>query len=197
MTGRLLFFMIAGLVTLQIAGEALARMQLGRIDHETTANIGLIQGGAATNIIAPDVVLHGEARSRDMAKLDAQTQHMVRCFEEAAARHVVDVEGQVRIARAEAHIERAYEAMSVPDGAPIVRLVQQAAQNVSWPTEIKAMGGACDANVFNGKGITVAAMGTGMRDIHTKQEWLNLDDMAGTARIVLELLHLHAQGSPS
>ena len=184
-----------GINAIKVAGEALAQMRLGRIDEETTANIGLISGGAATNIVAPEVVLHGEARSRDLAKLEAQTRHMVQCLEAAAARHGVELEGKIIRARAEAVIEKAYDAMDLPDSAPIVRLVQQAGRTVGRDIPTKPMGGACDANVFNGKGISVANLGTGMRDIHTKQEWLDTADMADTARIVLEMLRLHAQGS--
>lgn len=186
----------AGLNAIKIAGEALAAMRLGRIDDETTANIGLISGGAATNIVASDVVLHGEARSRDLAKLEAQTRHMVQCLEDAAARYSVELDGKKVQARAEAVIEKAYDAMNLDDGAPIVRLVLQAGKNVGRDIPTKPMGGACDANVFNGKGISVANLGTGMRDIHTKQEWLDVNDMADCARVVLEMLRLHAVASP-
>jgi len=186
----------AGLNAIQIAGEALARMKLGRIDDETTANIGLIQGGAATNIVAPEVVLKGEARSRNLQKLERQTLHMVQCFQEAAARYSMELDGRAVQARAEALVERAYEKMDLPDSAPIVRLVQQAGRNTGRVIPTKPMGGACDANVFNGKGISVANLGTGMRDIHTKNEWLDVNDMADCARIVLETLRLHAAGTP-
>ena len=61
-------------------------MRLGRIDAETTANLGKIHGGRAGNIIPDEVVLHGEARSHDPKKLDAQCAHMRECFEEAGVR---------------------------------------------------------------------------------------------------------------
>lgn len=183
-----------GLSAIKIASEAIANMRLGRIDEETTANIGIIRGGAATNIIPEHVVVQGEARSRNLEKLALQTQHMVNCFEEAAARHRVELDTQVVLGRVETDIEKAYDAMDVADDAPIVRLAQAAGQNLKLPVPLAAMGGACDANVFNGKGISVANMGTGMQEIHSTNEWIDLESMNTTAKVVLELLRLHADG---
>ena len=95
-----------GISAIKIAAEAIAAMKLGRIDDETTANIGVIEGGAATNIIPNRVVLRGEARSHDDAKLDAQTDHMRACLREAAARYSVVVDGEVVRARVDEHVTR-------------------------------------------------------------------------------------------
>src|SRR5215211_5845698 len=83
-----------GISAIRIASEAISAMKLGRIDHETTANIGVIHGGAATNIIPNLVTLWGEARSLSEEKLEAQCDHMVQCFKDAAAHHEVTVEGK-------------------------------------------------------------------------------------------------------
>ncbi|MDH3454784.1 MAG: M20/M25/M40 family metallo-hydrolase, partial [Desulfuromonadales bacterium] len=71
-----------GISAIQTAALALGRMQLGRIDYETTANIGRIEGGVASNIVPQKVLLEGEARSHDPHKLREQTEHMLACFEE-------------------------------------------------------------------------------------------------------------------
>ncbi|NIQ97639.1 MAG: peptidase dimerization domain-containing protein, partial [Desulfuromonadales bacterium] len=73
-----------GLSAIEVAARAVARMRLGRIDEETTANIGRITGGQACNIVPKTVVMEGEARSHDAAKLATQTRHMLNCVEEAA-----------------------------------------------------------------------------------------------------------------
>src|SRR3954466_6541515 len=80
-----------GISAIKIAAEAISAMKLGRIDEETTANIGVIQGGEATNIITNFVLLRGEARSLDDSKLEAQSAHMVKCLEDAAAKYEVTV----------------------------------------------------------------------------------------------------------
>jgi tripeptide aminopeptidase len=78
-----------GISAIRIAADAIHHMKLGRIDEETTANIGVIEGGKATNIITNLVTLRGEARSLDDAKLEAQTSHMVKTLQDAAAKHEV------------------------------------------------------------------------------------------------------------
>ena len=183
-----------GISAIQVAAEAIARMKLGRIDDETTANIGLIEGGMAVNIVPNSVLLKGEARSHSAEKLDRQTEHMRLCLEQAAAGHAVEVSGRRFHATIEAKIERDYDRMEVPDGAPIVRLVQAAARNLGVELKTLATGGGCDANVLNQKGLEVANLSTGMRDIHTVKEWLNLQDLYLSARMVLEVVTLNAAG---
>src|SRR5437588_3991 len=81
-----------GISAIKIAAEAIASMKLGRVDEETTANIGVIQGGEATNIITNFVLLKGEARSLDDAKLEEQTRHMLKCLQDAAPKYHGTVE---------------------------------------------------------------------------------------------------------
>ena len=82
--------------------------------------------------------------------------------------------------------------MNVSNEAPIVKLVHSAGRNLGMQVQTLATGGGCDANVFNKKGIEVANLSTGMRDIHTVKEWLDLKDLYRSARIVLEIVRLNA-----
>src|SRR6185295_11241134 len=95
-----------GINAIQVAAEGVAAMRLGRIDAETTANIGTIHGGAATNIVPNTVHLHGEARSHDDAKLEAQCAAMQRSLEDAAARHSVKRGDETVRASVESRISR-------------------------------------------------------------------------------------------
>ena len=81
-----------GVSAILVAARAIARMKLGRIDPETTANVGIIAGGTATNIIPAACYLKCEARSRNQAKLDKQREHMIACFREEAAAAGITVE---------------------------------------------------------------------------------------------------------
>lgn len=181
-----------GINAIQVAAEGIAKMNLGRIDAETTANIGLIQGGMAVNIVPNSVVLKGEARSHSTEKLDQQTQHMLRCFEEAASRHAVELNGKRFQASVEARVERDYDRMDVPVSSAIVGLVREAARNLGVELKTLATGGGCDANVLNQKGLQVANLSTGMREIHTVKEWIDLKDLNLSAEIVLEIVRLNA-----
>lgn len=181
-----------GVSAIKVAAEGIARMKLGRIDEETTANIGLIEGGMAVNIVPNAVTLRGEARSHNEDKLERQTQHMLSCLQEAAAEYEQDIDGRQFHPSVEAKIERDYDRMHVSDNAAIVRLVRQAAQNLSFKVKTTATGGGCDANVFNQKGLEVANLSTGMREIHTVNEWLDLKDLYMSAQVVLEIVRLNA-----
>jgi tripeptide aminopeptidase len=182
-----------GISAIRVAAEAIASMKLGRIDFETTANVGIVQGGNATNTVPARVMLKAEARSHDEAKLEAQTEHMRKAFHDAAARHSVVVDGKSVTARVEEDIERDYDRMNVPDDSTIVQLVVRAANNLNQTVKTLATGGGCDANVFNRRGLEVANLGTGMQAIHTVKEWLNVQDMYRSADIVLEIIKLNAQ----
>lgn len=183
-----------GLSAIKIASEAIAAMRLGRVDDETTANLGLIQGGRALNIVPNEVVVRGECRSRDNAKLERQVQHMVQCFESAVERASVTLEGHRFNASLEYSVRTEYEAMNLPDDTPIVRKVIEAARRAGRVVKPEATGGACDANILNRRGLVVANLGTGMRDIHTVREWLDVNDMVSTAEVTLELIRLQAGG---
>ncbi len=183
-----------GISAIKVASEAIAAMRLGRIDDETTANLGLIQGGRARNIIPNEVTVRGEARSRDAAKLKAQTDHMIECFRQAVARASVTIDGKTHHAELEYVAEPEYAAMNVSDDAPIVKKVVEAARRVGRVVKPEAMGGGCDANILNQRGLVVANLGTGMRDIHTVREWLDVNDMIATAEVTLELVKLQASG---
>jgi tripeptide aminopeptidase len=183
-----------GINAIKVAADGIAQMRLGRIDHETTANIGVIEGGMAVNIVPNQVILRGEARSHSQEKLDRQTEHMKHCLEEAAARYALEFDGKRHLARIEAKIERDYDRMDVPESAAIVQLVHAAAKNLHLEVKTLATGGGCDANVLNQKGLVVANLSTGMREIHTVNEWLDLKDLNLSAQIVLEIVRLNAAG---
>jgi tripeptide aminopeptidase len=175
-----------GVSAIAVAADAISRMRLGRLDSDTTANLGLISGGRAVNIVPDEVRVRGEARSHDPARLAAQTAHMQACFEEAAARHPG--------ARAEVTVRSEYEPMVVADDAPIMRLVTAAAARVGRTIASAGMGGGCDANILNQRGFEVVNLGTGMREIHTTAEWLKVSDMVAAAEVTLAVIELAADG---
>ncbi|HVF43404.1 MAG TPA: M20/M25/M40 family metallo-hydrolase [Pyrinomonadaceae bacterium] len=183
----------SGISAIRIAAEAITAMKLGRIDEETTSNIGVIKGGEATNIITNLVTLRGEARSLDDAKLEAQTAHVIKCLEDAAAKHEVTVDGVTTKGSVESHVTREYHSMDVPDDSRVVKLVIEAATRMGLDVKTLASGGGCDANIFNKRGIECANLGTGMRAIHTVKEWLDVKDMYASAEMTLEIMRLNGE----
>ena len=179
-----------GISAIEVAAKAIAAMRLGRIDTETTANLGTILGGQATNIVARSVVIEGEARSHDAAKLAAQTVHMVDCFAAAARQSTREIDGRTVTAEVKTEVLADYPLMNVATDAPIVTLLQRAAAGLGRSLEIRAAGGGSDANVFNGHGIETVIVGTGMTDVHTVDESVKVADMVRVAELLVEMLRL-------
>ncbi len=178
-----------GLSAIEVAARAIAKMRLGRIDFETTANIGTIEGGLATNIVAEKVVLTGEARSHDADKLSEQTEHMLACFEEAADELQREIDGEPVRAVVKSEVRPDFPRMSVPENAGIVALAQQAAKRLGREMRDRlGGGGSCDANVFNENGIEMVIVGTGMQNVHSTEEEVAVEDLVKVAEFLVEVI---------
>ncbi len=172
-----------GINAIRVAAEAIAAMRLGKVDEETTANVGVIQGGTATNIVPDRVEILSEARSRNEEKLIIQTDHMLACFREAAQRHGAQVEIESK---------RIYNGYCHTEDTDVVRWVTRAVEMLGFSPIYKAAGGGTDANVFNNRGIPAVVITTGQADVHTPNEHIAIEDMANSARWVLTAVQLAA-----
>ncbi len=177
-----------GISAIAIASRAIAEMRLGRIDHETTANIGVIRGGQAGNIVPGLVMVEGEARSHDVDKLTRQTEHMVGCFDRAALETSIEINGEIFHGEAKIEVLTDYPLMNVAENAEIIRLTQKAGEALGRTVTIAAAGGGSDANIFNGHGIEMVILGTGMDKVHTTQECIAVDDMERVAELLVEII---------
>ena len=180
-----------GINSIKIVSEAISNMKIGRIDHETTSNIGVITGGVATNIIPNFVMVKGEARSHNNEKLDKEIEHMCKCFNDAAEKYSVNLEGETIKPTVEIEVERVYEKMDVSSEAYITRMVDTAVKNLGHEIEHQTSGGGCDANYFNNMGIECVNLGTGMYELHTVNEYVIMDELYRSADIVLETIQLN------
>jgi tripeptide aminopeptidase len=180
-----------GINAIQMAARAVAAMPLGRIDHETTANMGIISGGQATNIIPEKCVIRGEVRSHDALKL-AKTRDTI-----LAAMHSACMEAG-RAAEEETHddappwlhttVREDYPLMDVPEDSPLVKAVMKAGDALGRELKISETGGGSDANIFNGKGIEAVILGIGMTNVHTTREYIRLEDMTRTTALAVEII---------
>jgi tripeptide aminopeptidase len=180
-----------GINAIWLASQAIAAQTIGRIDRETTCNIGVIEGGMATNIVPNLVTVKGEVRSHSEKKLNQVTTTFVKGFETSVAAYPKN-DPQSTLPRLEVSVEKDFSATFIPEDHPVVTLAQQAAGNLGRNLRTKTTGGGADANVFFQKGIMTGVLGTGMRDMHTVRENVRLDDMLRTAELLLEIIRLHA-----
>lgn len=164
-----------GISAVQMAAKAIAAMQLGRLDEETTANIGIIHGGTATNVVAGETVIYGEARSLVKTKVEAQIAHMQSACEAAA----LEAGGSVEV-----QVEECYAAIDLDENSTTVQLAKKAVQKLGMTPQLVKSGGGSDANVFCGKGIPATNIGCGMNNVHSVQEYLNLAEVEAAAAFI-------------
>lgn len=151
----------------------------GRIDEETTVNIGTISGGRATNIVAEEASLFMETRSRDIAKLKRITDEVIHIAEENAKNTNTKVTIQVL---------PAYDPFNVPVDSPTVALAKNASETLGFPVQVVESGGGSDASFFNAYGVPTVVLGVGMTNVHTKQECLLEEDLYNSARLAVQLI---------
>jgi len=180
-----------GINAIHLASKAIAGLELGRIDKETTCNIGIIHGGIATNIIPNLVIVKGEVRSHDDEKLKRVTNDIISSFENAVKNYGNN--SSDGLPRVDVFVEDDFSRTDISEKHPVVILAQKAAANLGRKMITKTTGGGADANIFYEKGIITGVIGTGMRDMHTVRESVDVDDMVKTGDLMLEIIRLHTQ----
>lgn len=168
-----------GINAIQVAAAAIARMKIGRIGPETTANLGIIQGGTATNVVCPSVSIRAEARSTNVEELDAQVDHMIECFESAAKEWNTTVD---------IRHHRHYNSYFVPEDSKCIQVAMQASKNLGFEPALRTTLGGSDANVYNAKGVPCIVVATAMDHIHTHDECISRKGLIDTAKLARELI---------
>jgi len=177
-----------GINAIQVAGFALSRIKLGRIDEETTANIGIISGGKATNIVPDKVTLKGEVRSRNEEKLEKHTERLKKITEDTA---------QEFKAKAEVKINREYSCYNLSSDDQVLKISMKAAKDMGLQPELCPSGGGSDANVFNKKGFPSVVLAIGMEKVHTVDEYILIKNLKNAAEYVLSIINTVVSGENS
>lgn len=177
-----------GVSAIQVASKAIARMPHGRIDAETTANIGRFQGGGPTNIVCDRVDIEAEARSLVREKLDRQVEEMRRAFEEAAR----ECGGRVEFAS-----EILYTGYKFDASDPVVQIASAAMRSIGLEPRLFHSGGGSDANIFNGLGVPTVNLAVGYEHIHTTKEQIPVRAMVDTVRAVIAIIQEAARRNGS
>ncbi len=157
-----------GINAIQVASRAISQMRLGRLDGETTANVGTIRGGMARNIVPEVVEFTAEARSHDEEKLHEQTRHMCAVIQREATEYG---------AAAEIEQRRTYNGFHLGPEEPVVARAVSAAERVGLEPVLHKGGGGSDANIFNEHGIPSVIMATGAGQPHTTEEYLHIPSL--------------------
>ncbi|WP_148630081.1 M20/M25/M40 family metallo-hydrolase [Bacillus sp. E214] len=168
-----------GVSAITIAAKAIAKMPLGRIDEETTANIGRFEGGTQTNIVCDHVEILAEARSLIPEKMEAQVAKMKDAFETTAAEMGGSAEVEVTVM---------YPGFKYDHGDHVVEVAKKAAVKIGREPKLQHSGGGSDANVIAGHGIPTVNLAVGYEDIHTTSEKMPIAELNKLGEMVLAII---------
>lgn len=177
-----------GINAIKVAADAISRIALGQIDEETTANIGVIRGGTATNIVPGFVEIKAEVRSHDEEKLERKTREIASELENSCKLFNKEIDGKPVTPRVRYEIGREYNAFRIGKEEEVVKRVFKAASTLKLQLETSVGGGGSDANIFNEKGIMTVVIGTGMENVHTKSEYISLEDMVVCSELLIRMV---------
>ncbi|AQY49767.1 M42 glutamyl aminopeptidase family protein [Listeria weihenstephanensis FSL R9-0317] len=168
-----------GVSALAIAVSAMSQMKLGRIDSETTANIGTIEGGTATNVVMEQVRLVAEVRSIQMESYEKQIQHMKDLFEKATT----EMGGAITI-----NVEKSYSGFHFDAETKVVKIATEAMENLGMEAKHEISGGGSDANVLNEHGKETTNLSIGYEKIHTIHEYIPIRELEKAAALAYEII---------
>lgn len=158
------------------SAKVLQKLPSGRINENTVANVGVIKGGKATNIVPDEVVINGEVRSFITSEVDKKINEIKNILSETLKPEDYSFS-----------VEREYECYEFPEDN---ELVQTVAQNISktgiTPYYFKT-GGGSDANAFNKNGLEIVNVSCGMMQPHSLDEYVEIEDMVKVTELCVYL----------
>lgn len=177
-----------GVSAIEVFAHAVSRMKLGRLNPDSTANIGVVNAGRATNIVADKLTATAEARSHSNEFLEAQSAHMSQCFVDAVQAYTKTVDGKTLSAVFKPQIKREFNAMNIGFESLPFRVTAAAGAALGMTMRPLAIGGGTNANVYNEKGLPAVVIGCGMREEHTTSEHVAISDLELAVKLCLSIL---------
>lgn len=173
-----------GISAIQAAAKAIASLDLGRLDHNTTANVGIIEGGIIRNGVPDKCKFMAECRSADHDKAVALNEKMTATIKE-----------QVESVGAKASIssDNLCKAVDIPEDSWSVEISKKALKKVGIDAKCIFITGFTDASIYNNEGIEMAVVGIGAKDEHSTEESISVEDMGRGLEMLLEILKLSAE----
>ncbi|MEG1312053.1 MAG: M20/M25/M40 family metallo-hydrolase [Romboutsia sp.] len=170
-----------GINAIVVASHAISNMNIGRIDEFTTSNIGKIEGGGATNIVTDEVAFTGEIRAHNLKKLQEEIEYMKKCCEEAAIKFNTTCEFKN---------ENAYPSFELSKDSNVFKLSEKALKKAGINPIPMVIGGGSDANIIANLGYRCAILSLGMYEVHTVNEYINIDELYQAANVIYNMMVL-------
>jgi tripeptide aminopeptidase len=173
-----------GINAIVAASKAISALRLGRLDPETTANVGVINGGVIRNGVPDNTTFLAECRSLNHEKAQALANEMV----EIITKEVQSFGAEVKI-----NVQNLCKAVNIPENSDTVEVSKKALKSVGIDAKTTFMTGFTDASIYNNKGIEVAVVGIGAQLEHSTEEFIKIADMEKALIMIVEILRISAE----
>ncbi len=177
-----------GINSIHIISQILADLPFGRIDEETTMNVGIINGGNYVNIVPDYAIAKGEMRSHQEKKL-LELQNLI----QNQINKIINFYKKGDLPIGCAKFEKVFKAFKIPVEDPLCKLVKKAGERLNLNIIFKKKEGGSDANIFNEQGLKCLILGTGMQKVHSTEEYIKLKDLILSTHLVLEIIKLKGE----
>ncbi len=167
-----------GINSIKAASLAISNMKIGRIDDESTCNVGKIEGGIATNIVPENTKVEIEARSLKLSKLNTITKKIIKDLKEGASATGAKIKYEV---------VREYDGFKINEDEVPVKAAISAIKKLNLKLKILPSGGGSDINVFNSKGKIAVNLSAGMENVHTNREYVKVEQLEKLAELILNI----------
>ncbi|MGM0366195.1 MAG: M20/M25/M40 family metallo-hydrolase [Actinomycetota bacterium] len=167
-----------GINAINMASDYISGLRFGRIDTETTCNVGIIKGGSAKNVVAEQARVEMEARSLDLAKLE----HISEKFHGQAKKVEQEYKGSIEV-----KVAREFDGFEISEDEIPFMVAKKAIENLGIKAVARASGGGSDVNVFNSRGKKAVNLSAGMERVHTAEEYVKLDQFLMLIRLIIEI----------
>ena len=172
-----------GISAIRIAAELIVRLPQGRLDEESTFNIGTIEGGSVRNTVAETTLIRGEFRSRNLETLDDVRFQISEALKE--------VRGMFPEAELDDHLHTEFETYTLSSDDPATARVTDALRRLGLEPDMRPSGGGTDGNVFRLRGISSVVVGMADHGMHTVREYVIIPELVDTAHLCETLIRTH------
>jgi tripeptide aminopeptidase len=169
-----------GISAINVLSEIITKIPKGRIDRETTSNVGIISGGRATNIVAEKAALDMEIRSLSPKKLKIVEKKITEIMKSTANKHG---------AKTSIKSTLEYSCFNITKTDPVARLAEAGCRGIGVKPVYASSGGGSDTNVLNFKGVRALNLSIGMTNVHSTREFILKKDLYKGCELVLEITY--------
>lgn len=170
-----------GINALYVASHAICEMPNGRINENTTCNIGVIEGGIATNVVMPKVDMRFEARSYNIEELEKLIENVIEIGNKTAERFETQFTSNLKFGTKGYYVE---------EKESIISFLKTVSEQCELVFALESCGGGSNANVYRQRGVNALNLGVGMQEVHTCNEFIEIKSLKEITKFLNAMINI-------